>query len=93
MLFFVLNFNCKSILNSYDKEKAYKLGISIGGVIFFMNAEFFVAIMYASKLVYTFPFANVMLSIDAHDVKVNNAIIMYNIFFISNLVFSPICHF
>ena len=38
--------------HDYDKEKAYKLGISIGGVIFFMNAEFFVAIMYASKLIY-----------------------------------------
>ena len=38
--------------HDYDKEKAYKLGISIGGVIFFMNAEFFVAVMYAQKLIY-----------------------------------------
>ena len=35
-----------------DKDKAFKLGASIGVIIFFMTFEFFIAIYYTSRLIY-----------------------------------------
>ena len=38
-------------VHDFNKEKAYKLGISIGGVLFFVFMTFFVAIMYSRVLI------------------------------------------
>ena len=38
-------------VHEYNKEKALKMGISIGGVLFFVFMTFFVAIMYSRVLI------------------------------------------
>ena len=39
------------IVHYFDRQKAYRLGISIGGVLFFIYLTFFVALVYARKLI------------------------------------------
>ena len=39
-------------VHKYDKEKAYKLGISIAGIIFFIILTFVIALIYGRVLIY-----------------------------------------
>ena len=41
-------------VHEYDKEKAYKLGISIGGIIFFIVVTFVIALIYGRELIYKY---------------------------------------
>ena len=38
-------------VHGYESEKAFKLGISIGGILFFLNFTFVAAVLYGRKLV------------------------------------------
>ena len=38
-------------VHEYETEKAFKLGISIGGIVFFLNFTFVAAVLYGRKLV------------------------------------------
>ena len=39
------------LVHYFDRQKAYRLGLSIGGVLFFIYLTFFVALVYARKLI------------------------------------------
>ena len=39
------------IVHYFDRQKAYRLGLSIGGILFFIYLTFFVALVYARKLI------------------------------------------
>ena len=39
------------LVHYFDRQKAYRLGLSIGGILFFIYLTFFVAIVYARKLI------------------------------------------
>ena len=41
-------------VHEYDKEKAYKLGISIAGIIFFIVVTFVIALIYGRVLIYNY---------------------------------------
>ena len=38
------------LVNYFDKQKAYRLGLSLGGLVFCIYLTFFVALCYARKL-------------------------------------------
>jgi ABC-type multidrug transport system fused ATPase/permease subunit len=42
---------CINKVHSFEKQKAIKLGISVGGMVFFINMSFVVALLYGTELI------------------------------------------